>query len=78
MVLTIGLSESWSFFSNRQQRTKSNNAFSRYSEIRHGVPQGLILGPFLISISATYFLTKSNAISQVMLTITHHIILVLI
>ena len=33
---------------------------------------------FLISISATYFLTKSNAISQVMRTITHHIILVLI
>ena len=29
-----------SFLSNRQQRTKINNAFSRYSEIIYGVPQG--------------------------------------
>ena len=27
-----------SFLSNRQQRTKINNAFSRYSEITHEVP----------------------------------------
>ena len=27
-----------SFLSNRQQRTKINNAFSRYSEITYGVP----------------------------------------
>ena len=39
-----------SFLSNRQQRTKINNAFSRYSEIRHGVPQGSILGPLLFNI----------------------------
>ena len=38
-----------SFLSNRQQRTKINNVFSRYSEILYGVPQG--------SISVTYFLT---------------------
>ena len=31
------------FLFNRQQRTKSNNAFSRYSEIIDGVPQGSIL-----------------------------------
>ena len=33
-----------SFLSNRQQRTKINNVFSRYSEIIYGVPQGSILG----------------------------------
>ena len=39
-----------SFLSNRQQRTKINNAFSRYSGIIFGVPQGSILGPLLFNI----------------------------
>ena len=39
-----------SFLSNRQQRTKINNAFSCYSEIIHGVPQGSVLGPLLFNI----------------------------
>ena len=39
-----------SFLSNRQQRTKINNAFSRYSEIIYGVPQGSILGPLLFHV----------------------------
>ena len=39
-----------SFLSNRQQRTKINNAFSRYSEIKYGVPQGSILGPLLFNV----------------------------
>ena len=39
-----------SFLSNRQQRAKINNAFSRYSEIIYGVPQGSILGPLLFNI----------------------------
>ena len=39
-----------SFLSNRQQRTKINNAFSRYSEIIYGVPQGSILGPLLFNV----------------------------
>ena len=39
-----------SFLSNRQQITKINNAFSRYSEIIYGVPQGSILGPLLFNI----------------------------
>ena len=39
-----------SFLSNRQQRTKINNAFSRYSEIIYGVPQGSILDPLHFNI----------------------------
>ena len=39
-----------SFLSKRQQRTKINNAFSRYSEIIYGVPQGSILGPLLFNV----------------------------
>ena len=39
-----------SFLSNRQQRTKINDAFSRYSEIIYEVPQGSILGPSLFNI----------------------------
>ena len=39
-----------SFLSNRQQKTKINNAPSRYSKISYGVPQGSILGPSLFNI----------------------------
>ena len=39
-----------SFLSNRQQGTKTNNAFSRYSEIIYGLPQGSILGPLVFSV----------------------------
>ena len=39
-----------SFLSNRQQRTKINNGFSRYSEIIYGVPEGSILGLLLSNI----------------------------
>ena len=39
-----------SFLSNRQQRAKVNNVFSRYSEIIYGVPQGSILGPLLFNV----------------------------
>ena len=28
----------------RKQRTKVGSAYSKWSEIRHGIPQGLILG----------------------------------
>ena len=50
MVLTTSLRIMKSFLSNRHQRTKINNAFSRYSEIIYGVPQRSILGPLLSNI----------------------------
>ena len=34
-----------SYLSERQQSTKVNNAYSIYSDILYGVPQGFILGP---------------------------------
>ena len=39
-----------SYLSNRKQRTKINNAYSKYCEILFGVPQGSILRPLLFSI----------------------------
>ena len=39
-----------SYFSNRKQRAKINNAYSSWEEILFGVPQGSMLGPILFSI----------------------------
>ena len=39
-----------SYLSNRKQRTKINSKFSSWEEILFGVPQGSILGPFLVNI----------------------------
>ena len=50
MVVTTSLRIMESFFSNRQQRTKISNAFSRYSELIYGVPQRSILCPLLFNI----------------------------
>ena len=47
-IMSLRIMES--FLSNRQQRTKVNNAFSRYSEIIYGVPQGSVLGPLLFNV----------------------------
>ena len=39
-----------SYLLNRKQRTKINNAYSKYCEILFGVPQGSILGSLLFNI----------------------------
>ena len=39
-----------SYLSERQQRTKVNNAYSTYSDILYGVPQGSIRSPRLFNI----------------------------
>ena len=66
-----------SFLTNRQQRTKINDTFSRYSKIIYGVPQGSILGALLFNIWHI-FLAQPNLILQVIRTVIYHIMLILI
>ena len=40
----------YSYLSERKQRTKINNSFSRWVDITTGIPQGAILGPLLFNI----------------------------
>ena len=40
----------FSYMSNRRQRTKINSTYSTYANVRHGIPQGSILGPLLFNI----------------------------
>ena len=42
-----------SYLSNRTQRIKINNCFSRRSSIEYGIPQGSVLGPLLFAIDLT-------------------------
>ena len=42
-----------SYLSNRTQRIKINNSFSRRRSIEYGVPQGSVLGPLLFNIDLT-------------------------
>ena len=42
----------FSYFSDKTQRIKVNNAYSSYTTIKYGVPQGSILGPLLFNSSS--------------------------
>ena len=42
-----------SYLSNRTQRLKINNSFSRRSSIEYGIPQRAVLGPLLFNINLT-------------------------
>ena len=57
------LSYIYSYLSNRKQRTKINNSYSSWSNIKSGVPQGSILGPLLFNIYLNdifYFVSKCD------------------
>ena len=41
----------FSYLSNRTQGVRINNSYSRKSDIKHGVPQGSVLGPLLFNIN---------------------------
>ena len=45
----------FSYLSNRTQRTKIKNKFSKRSNILHGVSQGSILGPLLFNVDLINF-----------------------
>ena len=48
------LSFIYSYLSDRKQRTKVNNSYSSWSNIKSGVPQGSILCPLLFNIYLNY------------------------
>ena len=53
----------YSYLSNRRQRTKVNNSFSSWHDIKSSVPQGSIIGPLLFNIYLNdifYFVSDSN------------------
>ena len=57
----------------KKQRTKVGSAFSKWSKIRRGFPQGSILGPLLfnIFIKDTFMIIEQSDILQMIIPYTH-------
>ena len=52
-----------SYLSGRKHRTKVNNSFSSWTDIKSGIPHGSILGPLLFNIYLNdifYFINENN------------------
>ena len=60
------LSLIFSYLSGRKQRTKINNAYSTWSEITTGIPQGSIIGPLLFNIylNDIFYFVNENSLTN--------------
>ena len=67
----ISLSFIESYFTNRKQRTKIGDSFSKYQRIITGIPQGSILGPlfFNIFINDLFLTIDKSTLCNTLMTI---------